>query len=461
MHSHVWTRGCEPSQEGPVRLVADRARPRAPRPGHRRRAASAPTRPRDRLARPGPGDRGAAGGEARRFTRPATGSPPSPAHIASEACGHDLHCFQALRSMDEILVANFMLFQEVVEDGLYDLVVGDEAWDVDHFWHENPELKRGSHVWLTDFVGYLPMPDGGDHEAFLTADYNAEMIDHIANLPAHPRPVDLRRQPRRRRPRHVRSRPAQDPRLDRVALRLLRLHHRLLTARPPTRSRQWRAELGYRDDELDLRRHRRRIRRRPRPARDGDRRPPDRSQRTVPGAAHDRRRRPAHRPRQPAAAPRASRSTATSTGSTDTSPCATSPSCRVGSRRRWSSPRPSDRSSTSRSPTTSSRTSTCATASTSTAPAMCMDFATTDPDASRRRDRPHHRPHGRLPRRRDRRRPTRGRDDRRADLGGFDSYWWLNRACASRSRSRYGSPLTSTATRWMVPPVNRQGWLPA
>ena len=43
-------------------------------------------------------------------------------HIASEACGHDLHCFQALRNMDEILVANFMLFQEVIEDGLYDLV---------------------------------------------------------------------------------------------------------------------------------------------------------------------------------------------------------------------------------------------------------------------------------------------------------------------------------------------------
>jgi len=104
-------------------------------------------------------------------------------HFASEACGHDLHCFQALRNMDEILVANFMLFQEVVEEGLYDLVVGDEAWDVDHFWHENPELKRGAHAWFTDFVGFLPMPDGGDHEAFLTADYNAEMIEHVANFP--------------------------------------------------------------------------------------------------------------------------------------------------------------------------------------------------------------------------------------------------------------------------------------
>src|SRR5206468_8981399 len=60
----------------------------------------------------------------------------------------------SLRRMDEILVANFMVFQEVLDDGLYDLVIGDEAWDVDHFWHENPELKRGNHVWLTDFVGY-------------------------------------------------------------------------------------------------------------------------------------------------------------------------------------------------------------------------------------------------------------------------------------------------------------------
>jgi pimeloyl-ACP methyl ester carboxylesterase/predicted glycosyltransferase len=105
------------------------------------------------------------------------------AHMASESCEHDLHCFQALRRMDEILVANFMVFQEVVEEGLYDLVIGDEAWDVDHFWHENPELKRGDHVWMTDFVGYLPMPDGGEHEAFLTTDYNAEMIEHIARYP--------------------------------------------------------------------------------------------------------------------------------------------------------------------------------------------------------------------------------------------------------------------------------------
>ena len=104
-------------------------------------------------------------------------------HIEAEAGEHDLHVFQALRRMDEILVANFMVFQEVVEDGQYDLIVADESWDVDHFWHEHPELKRCPLAWFTDFVGYLPMPAGGDHEAYLTADYNAEMLEHIERYP--------------------------------------------------------------------------------------------------------------------------------------------------------------------------------------------------------------------------------------------------------------------------------------
>jgi pimeloyl-ACP methyl ester carboxylesterase/predicted glycosyltransferase len=104
-------------------------------------------------------------------------------HIESESAEHDLHAFQAIRRMDEILVANFMVFHELVEQGDYDLVVGDEAWEVDYFLHENPELKRAAYVWMTDFVGWLPMPSGGEREAFLTADYNAEMIQHIARYP--------------------------------------------------------------------------------------------------------------------------------------------------------------------------------------------------------------------------------------------------------------------------------------
>ena len=101
-------------------------------------------------------------------------------HIESESAEHDLHCFQAWRRMDEILVSNFMVFHDLMEAEHYDLWIGDEAWELDYYLHENPELKRAEYVWLTDFVGWLPMEDGGEREAFLTADYNAEMIEHIA-----------------------------------------------------------------------------------------------------------------------------------------------------------------------------------------------------------------------------------------------------------------------------------------
>jgi pimeloyl-ACP methyl ester carboxylesterase/predicted glycosyltransferase len=104
-------------------------------------------------------------------------------HFESESAEHDLHCFQAWRRMDEILLTNFMVFHDVAREEHYDLWIGDEAWELDYYLHENPEEKRAAYVWLTDFVGWLPMPDGGEREAFLTADYNAEMIGHIARFP--------------------------------------------------------------------------------------------------------------------------------------------------------------------------------------------------------------------------------------------------------------------------------------
>jgi pimeloyl-ACP methyl ester carboxylesterase/predicted glycosyltransferase len=109
-------------------------------------------------------------------------------HIESESAEHDLHCFQALRRMDEILAANFMLFHDVVNDRRYDLWIGDEAWEIDYYLHENPGEKRAPFAWLTDFVGFLPMEDGGERERHLTADYNAQMVEHIA---AHPRLRDV------------------------------------------------------------------------------------------------------------------------------------------------------------------------------------------------------------------------------------------------------------------------------
>jgi pimeloyl-ACP methyl ester carboxylesterase/predicted glycosyltransferase len=104
-------------------------------------------------------------------------------HIESESGEHDLHAFQAIRRMDEILLANFMVFRDTVREDPYDLWIGDESWELDYYLHENPELKAAAYVWLTDFVGWLPMPEGGDPEAALTADYNAEMIEHIERFP--------------------------------------------------------------------------------------------------------------------------------------------------------------------------------------------------------------------------------------------------------------------------------------
>jgi pimeloyl-ACP methyl ester carboxylesterase/predicted glycosyltransferase len=104
-------------------------------------------------------------------------------HIELESGEHDLHCFQAIRRMDEVLIANFMIFQDAVDAGSYDLVIADEAWDIDHYWHEHPELKRAGLAWFTDFVGYVPMPSGGHHEALLATDYNAEMIGHVERHP--------------------------------------------------------------------------------------------------------------------------------------------------------------------------------------------------------------------------------------------------------------------------------------
>ena len=104
-------------------------------------------------------------------------------HIESESAEHDLHCFQALRRMDEILAANFMLFHDVVRDQRYDLWIGDEAWELDYYLHENPREKRVPFAWMTDFVGFLPMEDGGERESYVTADYNADMVDHIDHHP--------------------------------------------------------------------------------------------------------------------------------------------------------------------------------------------------------------------------------------------------------------------------------------
>lgn len=110
-------------------------------------------------------------------------------HIEGWAGDHELHAQNALWDMDEIMAANFMTFADVVEREDYDLWVGDEGWDLDYFLHENPELKRAPYVFLTDFIGVLPMRDDKSSVEFRRAwDKNAENIDHLR---LHPDVRDL------------------------------------------------------------------------------------------------------------------------------------------------------------------------------------------------------------------------------------------------------------------------------
>ena len=104
-------------------------------------------------------------------------------HFESMAGEHDLSAFFALRTMDEIMTNNFMTFVDLMEAEHYDIVIGDESWDVDYYYHENPELKRQPFVFLTDFVGCLPMDPNDEREALLCADRNADDIEHVARYP--------------------------------------------------------------------------------------------------------------------------------------------------------------------------------------------------------------------------------------------------------------------------------------
>lgn len=107
------------------------------------------------------------------------------AHFEARAGEHDVNAFLSIWDMDEVLTANFMTFLDAVERDRYDCWIGDEAWDLDHHLHENPERKTAPYVFLTDFIGMLPIDDRPESaEAELCRDWNAEWIDHTARYPA-------------------------------------------------------------------------------------------------------------------------------------------------------------------------------------------------------------------------------------------------------------------------------------
>jgi pimeloyl-ACP methyl ester carboxylesterase/UDP:flavonoid glycosyltransferase YjiC (YdhE family) len=111
------------------------------------------------------------------------------AHFEAWSKDHELHAFNALWEMDEIMANNFLVFADVAEAGQYDLWVGDEGWDLDYHLHENPDIKRAPYAFVTDFIGMLPMrEDPASAEFRRVWEKNAENIDHLR---LHPDVRDL------------------------------------------------------------------------------------------------------------------------------------------------------------------------------------------------------------------------------------------------------------------------------
>ena len=115
---------------------------------------------------------------------------PASAELASEAAGvdaeageHELHAFQMLRRFDEIFCANFMVFHDLVARGAVRRLDRRRGLGGRLLPAREPGAEDRAVRWLTDFVGVLPMPDGGEREAFLAADNNAQMVEHVARNP--------------------------------------------------------------------------------------------------------------------------------------------------------------------------------------------------------------------------------------------------------------------------------------
>jgi pimeloyl-ACP methyl ester carboxylesterase/predicted glycosyltransferase len=75
-------------------------------------------------------------------------------HFESHAtASFSLNAAEAVWEMDMVLNNNFMVFTDILDEIPYDLVVGDESWEVLDCLHYNPSLKKAPFVFMTDFIG--------------------------------------------------------------------------------------------------------------------------------------------------------------------------------------------------------------------------------------------------------------------------------------------------------------------
>jgi pimeloyl-ACP methyl ester carboxylesterase/predicted glycosyltransferase len=74
-------------------------------------------------------------------------------HFESHGKAYSLNATEAYWEMDKLLNTNFMVFCDAVRENQYDIIVGDESWEVAEYLHYNPSLKTAPFVFITDFVG--------------------------------------------------------------------------------------------------------------------------------------------------------------------------------------------------------------------------------------------------------------------------------------------------------------------
>ena len=74
-------------------------------------------------------------------------------HFENYSRNFSLNATEAYWEMDKILNHNFMVFSDAIQNYHYDMVIGDESWEIVDYLHYNPSLKTAPYVFLTDFIG--------------------------------------------------------------------------------------------------------------------------------------------------------------------------------------------------------------------------------------------------------------------------------------------------------------------
>jgi UDP-N-acetylglucosamine:LPS N-acetylglucosamine transferase len=69
------------------------------------------------------------------------------------ASGYSLNLVNYVMKVQDGWKSNGALFKQIVNNRRYDLVIGDESFEVSYILNKEPELKKWPFVWMLDFIG--------------------------------------------------------------------------------------------------------------------------------------------------------------------------------------------------------------------------------------------------------------------------------------------------------------------